>query len=182
MTFVQCIAQLKDPRRGQGLRINLEQLLIMVVVSYMCGHTGYRGVERFCKNNDQFFIHSLGLRHGIPSHVTIRDVLQRLNQSALIGAFNEWTRSFTGLTPGDWLSVDGKTLGSTVVDTQGSRQDFEGVVSLFCQESGLVHCVEHYRRKSKEKGEAPLARYLMSQLKDRGLIFTMDALHTQKKQ
>ena len=180
MTFTECISQLEDPRRSQGLRTNLDQILIMVVVSYLCGHTGYRGVERFCKINSEFFIHSLGLRHGIPSHVTIREVLQRLDELALIKAFGQWTKNYVPLKKGDWISVDGKVLGATVKDTQKSSQDFEGVVSLFCQRSGLVHSIEHYKRKSKEKGEAPLARYLMSQLKARGLVFTIDALNTQK--
>ena len=182
MTLLKCMSQLKDPRRSQGLRISLDQLLTIVVISYMCGHTGYRGVERFGKNNRKFFIDALKLRHGIPSHVTIRWVLQNIDQRALIKAFRDWTQTYIPLERGDWMSVDGKALGSTVRDTQTSNQDFEGVVSLFCQKSGLTHSIEHYRRKSKQSGDAPLARYLMSYLQDRGLIFTMDAANTQKKQ
>lgn len=181
MSLEECFANLKDPRRGQGLRTDLTQVLIMTVMSYLCGHFGYRGIARFCKLNEELFSKELSLRHGVPSHVTFRDVLSRVDEVNLIDSFNKWALEARELEIGQSMSIDGKTLGGTVVDTQGSRQDFEGVVSIFNHESGLVYAVEHYRRKSKEKGEAPLARHLIKTLKNKGLVFTMDALHSQKK-
>jgi len=181
MTLIDCFLSLSDPRRKQGLRTDLEQVLIMVVISYLAGQTGYRGTARFCKENSDFFIPTLKLRHGVPSHVTFREVLIGINKAELISAFCRWAQQYVPLQTGDWLSTDGKTLGATVTNTQNQKQDFEGVVSLFCAKSGLVVSIEHYRKKSKEEGEASLARYIMTKLKDMGLIFTMDALNTQKK-
>ena len=181
MTFIDCFSDLTDPRRKQGLRVDLEQVLIMTVISYLAGYTGYRGVARFSKENQDYFIAELKLRHGVPSHVTYREVLMNIDQAELIAAFNQWSQKYVPLQNQDWLGTDGKTLGATVTNTQNKNQDFEGVVSLFCVKSGLVCSIEHYRRKSKEKGEAPLARHIMTQLKDMGLIFTLDALNTQKK-
>lgn len=181
MSLEEFFLSIEDPRRSQGLRTDVSQILTMAVVSYVCGHFGYRGVGRFCRLNKEVFIEELKLRHGVPSHVTFREVLSRIDGAKVIQAFNKWAGGIKNLEIGESMSVDGKTLGSTVVDTQGSKQDFEGVVSLFSHQSGLVHAVEHYKRKSKEKGEAPLARQLMSALKDKGIVFTMDALHTQKK-
>ena len=180
MSLEECFATLKDPRRSQGLRTSLDQLLIMTVVSYLCGQFGYRGVARFCQINEELFTEELELRHGVPSHVTFAEVLNRVDEPSLILAFNTWAGQTANLDLGDSLSVDGKTLGSTVKNTQDSRQDFEAVVSLFCHQTGLVNAVEHYRLRSKQEGEACLARRLMSELKNKGLVFTMDALHTQK--
>lgn len=180
MTFIDCFSQVEDPRRKQGLRVDLEQILIMTVVSYLAGHIGYRGVARFSQENADYFVPELQLRHGIPSHVTFREVLMNIDETELIIAFNRWSQQYIPLQTEDWISTDGKTLGSTVVDSQGRSQDFEGVVSLFCSKSGLVCSIEHYRRKSKEKAEAPLARHIMSSLKNKGLIYTMDAHNTQK--
>ncbi len=182
MIFIDFFSTIKDTRRKQGLRVDLEQILIMAVVSYLAGYTGYRGIGRFSKENADYFIPFLGLRHGVPSHVTFREVLMNINQDELINCFKNWCQEFAPLKNFDWLSVDGKTLGSTVVNSQSKYQDFEGIVSLFCFKSGLVYSIEHYRKKSKAKGEAPLARKIMSELKNMGLIFTMDALNTQKKQ
>jgi hypothetical protein len=180
MSLSECFSGITDPRRKQGIRVKLDQLLTMTVLSYLCGHFGYRGVARFCKANSSFFCEELNLLHGVPSHVTFYTVLSQLDSRALIEGFQKWVNSHAALQNTDWVSVDGKTLGGTVKDTQGSGQDFEGVVSLYCHQSGLVHAIEHYRRKSKEKGEAPLARQLMTALKDKGVVFTMDALHSQK--
>lgn len=181
MTFITSFSKIIDPRRGQGLRTSLDQVLIMVVLSYLCGHFGYRGVYRFCKINELFFIKELKLLHGIPSHVTFRDVLMRIDDNELKKAFRKWSKTYIPLEEKDWLSTDGKVLSSTSRDTQTSKQNFESVVSLFCHKSGLIHSIAHYERKSKEEGEASLARQLMSDLKDMGLIFTMDAGITQKK-
>ncbi len=181
MTFTDCFSTLTDPRRKQGLRVDLEQILFMTVISYLAGYVGYRGVSRFSKENSDYFTEILALRHGVPSHVTFREVLMNIDKKELIAAFNQWSQQYVPLQKNDWLSTDGKTLGATVTNTQNKHQDFEAVVSLFCAKSGLICAVEHYRKKSKNTGEAPLARHLMTQLKDMELIFTMDALNTQKK-
>ena len=181
MSLLECFSTIEDPRRRQGLRTDLEQVFSLVVLSYLCGHFGYRGVARFCQLNSEVLIAALSLRHGIPSHVTFRDLLTRVEERQLIDAFNRWTRSCVPLQAKDWVSADGKVLGSTVVHTQNSLQDFQAIVSVFCQHSGLVYCLEHYRRQEKQKGEAPLVRYLIEQLQHMGIIVTVDALNTQKK-
>ncbi len=182
MSFKNCFSKIKDPRRGQGLRTDLHQMLLMIIASYLCGQTGYRGVHRFCTINSKYFEESLGLRHGVPCHMGFARLIPQLNKEELIKAFACWSKGYVPLEEKDWIAVDGKALGSTLKDSQGSKQDFEGVVSLFAHKSGLVKSVEHYRKKSKGEGEAPLARHLMSELKNMGLIFTMDAGNTQKKQ
>ena len=138
-------------------------------------------LHRFCKLYADTFIEALSLRHGIPSHVTFRAVLQGLDQAALIRAFNEWAKSVTELAAGDWMNSDGKTLGSTVSNCHQHSQDFEAVVSLFAERSGLIYAVEHYRNKNKEKAEADVVRFLVDQLTGMGIVLTVDALHTQKK-
>ena len=132
MIFTDCFSTIQDPRRKQGVRVDLEQLLIMAVVSYLAGYSGYRGVCRFSKENADYFVPALKLRHGVPSHVTFREVLMNINQDELIKSFKNWSKEFVPLKNFDWLSVDGKALGSTVVNSQSKYQDFEAIVSLFC--------------------------------------------------
>lgn len=181
MSLFDHLCALEDPRRRAGQRTSLEQILAMAILGYLCGSTGYRPLHRFCKLYADTFIEALSLRHGIPSHVTFRAVLQGLDQAALIAAFNAWAQSVIDLEAGDWMSSDGKTLGSTVSNCHQRSQDFEAVVSLFGQRSGLIYAVEHYRNKSKEKAEADVVRFLMDQLAGLGITLTVDALHTQKK-
>jgi len=175
------LSVIADPRRGQGLRTDLDQILIMALLGYLCGYGGYRPLARFCKSCSSLLIEKLHLRHGIPSHVTFREVLQRIDSAHLATQFNEWANSYVNLDRNDWVSGDGKTLNSTVSDCHGSNQDFEAVVSLFAQKSGLVYALKQYRNKDKDEAEASVLRFLLEQMNGMGIVLTMDALHTQKK-
>lgn len=181
MTLIEALSEVKDPRRAQGLRVDLEQLFYMTVIGYMCGYCGYRELKSFCDSEAKVFIEVLSLRHGIPSHVTFWQVLTNVNDQEMIKAFNKWSKDYVPLKKESILSGDGKVLGSTVINANGKNQDFQAVVSLFCQESGLVRSLEDYRNKAKETGEGSVARFLIKELNGMGIVFTLDALHTQKK-
>jgi hypothetical protein len=181
MVLTECFSSLKDPRRPEGRRIDLDQLLSMVTLSYLCGYTGYRPVAKFSKLYSEELSAALKLRHRVPSHVTFREVLMNLDQSALIAAFNNWASIYTMPEAGNWVSGDGKALNSTVNDCHGRAQDFQAVVSIFSHKSGLVNAIEQYQNKTKGEGEANVMRFLLERLEGMGLTITLDALHTQKK-
>lgn len=179
--FNEIFSKIEDPHRRQGLRVDLWQMLGLCVLSYMAGYTGYRGIHRFGCAHKEILVKTLGLRHGIPSYVTIRYLLVQLRQEDLMQAFCEWSMQLEGVS-GEWYSGDGKTLGSTVKNVFSTHQSFEGVVSIFAQKSGLVKCLGSYRNEEKEKGESHVARVLIDHLDGMGVVFCFDALHTQKKQ
>ena len=179
MNLYESFSNLKDPRRAEGLRTSIEQIFCMVTLSYLCGYTGYRPVAKFSKIHEELFTEELGLKHGTPSHVTFRDVLMRVEEEELIKSFNLWAGNYAPLEVGDWVSGDGKALGSTVTDAQGKNQDFQAVVSIFCHGTELVRLVEQYR--NAKESEIVVVRGLLDHLKGKGLIIRLDALHTQKK-
>jgi hypothetical protein len=135
----------------------------------------------FCMAHGETLKQELALRHDIPSYVTFRDILTRIDDAQLVSAFNNWARGLTPIKQGSWISGDGKALSSTLTDSQGNHQDFMAVVSLFSQESGLVLSLERYSNRGKESGEMDKVRFLIGQLKEMGAIIRLDALHTQKK-
>ncbi len=157
-----------DPRRKQGLRTTLAQLYSMIIICNLCGHFGGRGVADFAKIHQKTFIEQLKLKHGVPSHVTFSDILKRTSEKQLIAAFNKWTQDFVPLEKGDKISGDGKALGSTVENSQSGNQTFTGVVSLFCQQSGLIHSIQRY--ENAKESEIGIVQYLINQLKIKGLI------------
>lgn len=169
---------MKDPRRKQGLRVTLDQIFSMVVISYMCGYTGYRGVGRFCKSYEVLFREELELRHPVPSFVTFRQVLTNVNEKELIKAFNEWASGFVALEQDEVLSGDGKSLKSTVINYPDSNQDFQSVVSFFSHRTGLVARMATFR--NKKNSEIDILVDLLKTLKMSGLVLRMDALHAQK--
>lgn len=177
-SLLSCLSEVKDPRRKQGLRISLDQLFGMVVISYLCGYTGYRAVSRFCKSYEGLFREELGLRHAVPSFVTFRQVLMNVNEKELIKAFNEWTSGFVPLEQEEVLSGDGKSLRSTVTNYPDSNQDFQSVVSFFSHRTGMVARIAAFRNKKKSEIEVLLD--LIKTLKMSGLVIRLDALHAQK--
>lgn len=178
MTLYECLLEVKDPRRREGLRIDLGQMFCMIIVANICGYIGGRPAARFAKAYSSTFTKMLNLRHAVPSHVTFSELLNRTDQKQLVAAFNKWSSLFVPIKKGDAVSGDGKALGSTVMDSHGNGQSFESVVSLFSQQSGLVHSLEHYR--SSKETEIDIVCFLINKLEGMGATLYLDALHTQK--
>jgi len=180
MTLQTCLNEIPDPRRSQGQRISMTQLFSLIVISNLCGHFGGRPVEGFAKIHQTSFIKELGLKYGVPSHVTISDFINRVDQQAMIDAFNKWTSNYVPLQKGESISGDGKALASTISNQSSKSQDFQAIVSLFCQQSGLIYALEQYR--NKKESEINVVRFLIKELEGMGLNIFLDALHCQKKQ
>jgi hypothetical protein len=178
MTLYEAFAGLTDPRRPEGRRIRLEQLLALVVIANLCGHHGYRPVARFCLSHQQLLSHQFDLKHGIPSYVTFRTVLSQLPEQTLIQGFNAWADALGALAEGDWISGDGKALASTLTHMQDQKQDFQLMVSLWSHQTGLVHRLATYANASGD--ERVSVRELLSHFQAKGLLVRLDAIHTQK--
>jgi hypothetical protein len=160
--------EVTDPRRLQGMRTTMAQMFKIIIISNLCGHFGGRAVAKFSKNYAKTFTELLNLKHPPPSHVTFSDLLNRTDEKQLIKAFNRWAKDYVDLEDNAFVSGDGKALGSTVTNAHGSRQNFQAVVSLFCQKSGLVHSLETY--KNAKESEINVVRFLVKQLKAKGLV------------
>jgi len=180
MTIQEALQDVQDPRRSVGMRFNLNQMLSMVILANLCGYFGGRPVARFLKAQESLLKEELKLKHKIPSHVTFTDLLNRIDQHELISAFNKWACFYVPISEGDMVSGDGKALASTVTDQFESNQDFQAIVSIFCQKSGLVRALQEYR--NAKKSEVGIVQHLIKELKGQGITLFLDALHTQKKQ
>lgn len=180
MSLYELFEQIPDPRRKEGKRTQLPQMFCMIVIANLCGHFGGRACARFAKLYKTTFSLALKLKHPPPSHVIFTDLLNRVDSQAVIRAFNQWANTYVPLKKGEAISGDGKALASTVKDMHGKGQDFEAVVSMFCQQSGLVLAIEQYR--NNKSSEINIVRFLIEQLQGMGMTIHLDALHTQKKQ
>lgn len=172
--------KIADFRRSQGRRYTKEQMFGMIVISNLCGYFGGRGVARFTEHNQTTFIEELNLKHPPPSHVSFSTFINGVDETQMVNAFNAWTAQAIPLDKGARISGDGKALRSTVTDANSKKQDFQAIVSLFCQESGLVYALERYR--NGKSSEINVVRFLINQLHSMGVTFFLDALHIQKKQ
>lgn len=75
--------------------------------------------------------------------------------------------------------MDGKSLASTLVHHKDAQQNFVNVVSVFQLRQGLVVGQQVY--KNGNESEIGVVQSLIEQLQLTGIVFSLDALHLQKK-
>ncbi len=177
MELAEFFQQIRDPRRAQGQRFPLPALLWMTFLAIATGRQGPRKIAEFGRCNAPFFIAYFGLRHGAPSYGVFRELLQGLDKAALAQAFSRWFAPQA--QAGDWVAGDGQSLRSTVQHAHEAQQSFASLVSFYCQRTGLTLAVQDYT--DQKTGELSVVRELLANLQQRGVVFTLDALHAQKK-
>ena len=90
-----------------------------------------------------------------------------------------WVQNYLSGSADEFISLDGKSIKSTANGGQTKLQNFVAVVNAFGHRSGLVYGMKAY--ENGKSGEAQALRELIGQLGLDGKVFTMDALHAQKK-
>lgn len=176
--LVEYLQQVPDYRRPQGIRVSMPAFLTMVVLGYMSGRFSMQSLSRFMKNNDSYFSDLFGLQHGVPGYTQIRTLLESIDFEALNQEFYNWANQYMDGQE-DWLSIDGKGFNSTLSNAHDSEQNFHAIVSVFSRLKGIILTCRQYTN-SKES-EIHTAQELIKDLKEKGMVLTLDALHCQKK-
>ena len=180
MNLLELLSQIKDPRRAAGRRYPLSSILLITIMAIMSGYYGYREIAKYAEANKEFFLQFFPKkRKKLPSHVTIREVLRRIDYKELILLFESWALGYISIEKNEWFSVDGKAIGSTLTDYSKEYQNFISLVSVFSQKRGQVIVSEAY--ENKKTSEIPTVESLIERLDLKDVVFTLDALHCQKK-
>lgn len=180
MNLLDQLSQSSDFRRGQGRRYPLLVVLLLTIMSIMSGRCRYREIAAFAKANQKELVAFFRLkRTRLPSHVTIRAILKGIDFNDVLAAFNVWAAQYITLAPADWLAIDGKALASTVTDYDTSYQNFVSLGSIFSHTRGQVLKVG--KLDNQKRSEIPTVRTLIEPLDLQGVVFSLDALHCQKK-
>lgn len=178
MVFGGVFSELHDARRAQGKRYALEPLLCAIVMSMMAGANSLRTMELFIAER----LPQLNALFGTcwrkaPSWVGIRKILLRLDENELEQAIRRYAQNAgEALSGGQFIAVDGKALrgsASRLEDTAARH-----IVSAFDAHNLIVLGHVEVAQKSNE---IPAAQALIESLGLEGRVFTMDALHCQKK-
>lgn len=178
-SLIDYLKEVPDPRGAQGSRDDLWQILLIIIMGIMSGQHGYQGLGRFVERHRRSLIKILGLKQGTaPSYSTLRRIMLDVDYTKLNEAFNNWAQS-QAMTRGEAIAGDGKSLRNTVSNADNNRQNFISMVSLFSQQQGVV--VATAIMENKKESEICVIQQLLSQLKLENHVFTMDALHCQKK-
>ena len=179
-SLIDYLKQIPDERTATGRRHPLWLVLLIMILGVMSGYWGYRGLGRFVERHRRQLIDTLKIPGArVPSYSTIRRVMMQIDYQEVTKAFNEWASQYTHNSRGQWVSIDGKSLKNTVCDCYGSQQNFVMMVSAFTHERGEILGIEVM--ENKKQSEIIAVQDLIRLLDLSGVVFTMDALHCQKK-
>ena len=173
------LADVPDPRRGQGQIYKLPYVLLFSILAIVTGCNSYRGIVTFIVHR-----HKLNATFGLkwrraPAYTAIRYILKRLDPADVELVFRRHAALLQAARaiPGTGtIALDGKTL-------RGSFDNFNDrvaaqVLSAFATDTSLVLAHVDIDEKSNE---IPAAQTLLAELGVAdGTIVTLDALHCQK--
>ena len=180
VSLIEALQQVEDPRQARGRRYPLWVVLLLVILGMMSQCQGYSSLETFAERHKAALLETLGLPlKRLPSDSTFRAILQQLDYAHLLAVFNQWAQQYIELEPGSALSIDGKAIAGTITDEHGTQQNFLSLVSLYCQQQGVVLNAQAF--ESRQQSELAVVQQLLNALHLDGYIVTLDALHAQKK-
>jgi DDE_Tnp_1-associated len=182
MNVADLIEQLKtipDWRRGRDPQHPLWLLLLLTLLGIMSGYSSLRGLAEFTGRHQSEVAEYLGLAPTkSASYSTLQKMAHRVNSAALTAVFLTWA-SRHEVAAGTAVGVDGKALESTVINGQGAGQNFVMVVHACVHQRGDV--IGQCSFENGKSSEIGAVRELLKQLDLKGVWFTLDALHCQKK-
>jgi len=174
------LAEVPDPRRGQGQLYNLPHVLLFSILAVVTGCNSYRGIVTFIDVHRHRLNAMFGLKwRRAPAHTAVRYILKGLDPAEVEAVFRRHAALLQAAcaTPGRGsIALDGKTL-------RGSFDNFRDrpaaqVLSAFATDTALVLAHIDIAEKSNE---IPAAQTLLAELGvAAGAIVTLDALHCQK--
>ena len=171
---------LEDPRRPQGRRHNLLDIVAMTICAVVAGAEGWDDVELFAQCKVQWFHRFLELPNGIPCSDTFARVFARIDPARFRDCFRDcfraWVNSIQQLTQGQVIAVDGKTLRRSHDRTAGKEAIH--MVSAWASENSLVLGQTRTDAKSNEITAIP---ELLKLLDVSGCIVSIDAMGCQKE-
>ena len=174
------LGQIKDPRRLQGQRHELISILLITIMSTMSGYIGYRPIGDFMRRNESDLLKVLKPKKNcLPSFYVVRMVLKDIDFTDFSLQFYNWTKQYIEIEEGEWVSIDGKAIGGTVTNGCNFNQNFTSLVSLFSSKKKLI--IGNAQIVTSKKSEISVVQQLIEALDLKGVIFTLDALHCQKK-
>lgn len=110
ISFERFFVDLPDPRRDQGKRHQLSDMIILAVCAVICAADTWSDVVDFSHAKHKWFKTFLNLPHGIPSQDTFERVFARLDPDAFEACFQAWTQAVAGSSGGKLVAIDGKKI------------------------------------------------------------------------
>lgn len=163
-----------DPRRDQGKRHLLSDMLTLTICGVLSGANTWVEIEEYGESKRKWLESFLELPHGIPSHDTLGDVFARLNPVELEAGFQRWVSSIATAMTDAQIRIDGKVLRGSGDAPKGKKPLH--LVSAWVSEAQLILGQVKTDDKSNEITAIP---ELLKSVMVEGALVTIDAMGTQ---
>ncbi len=173
--LILIFSQIEDHRSHINKRHNLIDILLIGIISVICGAETWEQMVGFAKSKEEFLKIFLELPNGIPSKDTINRVFTAIDSEHFESCFIEWVNSIVDLSKGQVIAIDGKTLRGA--KSHGKTSPIH-MVSAWACENNLVLGQVKTNEKSNEITAIP---NLLDILDISGNIITIDAMGAQKE-
>ena len=128
-TISKAFGELTEPRINRNLRHPLVNIITISICAIICGCDDFCSIEEYGNSKSDWFKSFLDLEHGIPSHDTFSDVLNRLKPKEFSQAFTQWVNQL-GYLNGDIVSIDGKTMRGTLDKASGASAIYPNYLKM----------------------------------------------------
>lgn len=177
MSLLVVLKSIKDVRGRQGKHYELHHVLYICILALLSGAYSYRKIHSF------FLAHFVELKahlnltwERVPAHTTLRDIIQKSDKASIEHQFRLYSAGLASDQSGRFICGDGKVLRGSFdhMEDQKAIQLF----SIFAANDDLILAHEDIADKTNE---IPVFQKLLIDMGLQGKIFTLDALHAQKK-
>lgn len=171
--------KVKDVRRRQGQRYDLENVLLLSVLAILSDAISYRKIHVFIESHFDLLKKLFSIEwKRVPAYTTIRKILHRVDAESLEDAFRQHSEELSSKIPHmkQFIACDGKVLRGSFDKFQDQRA--AQLFSFFCTDSQIILAHEEIDKKTNE---IPAFQDMINSLGLKGCIFTCDAIHCQKK-
>lgn len=176
LEFSSSVPDFRRTDKG-NLRHKLGDILTLMILGRLCGHTVRADIIEFGKFNLKRFQRMGMLLGGVPSEPTFCRVENSIDDTLMAGAMQRFSDAFrselTEEDEPDIICMDGKAMCGTVQEN-GRNPD---IVSAFSCGAGITLATEPCQEKSNEIKAMPL---LIGRLDIAGHVVTADAMAMQK--
>lgn len=174
LNLMEHFEHVKDPRRDQGKRHKLEDIITLTISGIVCGANNWVEIEEYGKSKREWLSTFLELPHGIPSHDTLSDVFGRVNPVEMEQGFHSLVKSIAEIIGQEQIQIDGKVLRGS--GNAGQGQSPLHMVSAWLGKAKLLLGQVKTEAQSNEITAIP---ELLKLLVLDGCLVTLDALGTQ---
>jgi len=177
MSLREALSKLEDNRRGQGRMHSIENIMMIVIMGTMSGCHGFQPIGDFVKREHKALVKYLNPKNGkLPSVPIIWRVVTNIKEESFLNIYRTWITRFHKTLKEEIVAIDGKAINGTKEENLDKK--LAHLVSMFAINKKQTIAMAKTVAKSNE---IPLVQQMIDMMEYEGIIYTMDAMHTQKE-